>query len=640
MNTATDPSKLDALPADDAAAVSALLLQHAGLAVCVLTEDGAVRFANPAACDALGLPAGSLRGRSVADCLPASEVPACLAAIAAALREDTARTHEAWATRRGETRRYTITLVPVPANHAAPRTVLVLSRDSTPTHEQETSLERVLYRHHAIMTVLPDAVLECTPDGIIRDVNPAAAAIAACSPDQMIGANVASMIDPLDLQHHPLRFDLVLGGRQVARRRRILRRDGSSRTIDTVASRTPEGNVLVVGRDITDTVQAESQLDHAHHALLERARRLQDINARLQEEIDMRQRVERALRESEQTFRAVAERSTDGILIAGASGQIHFVSSSLASMTGRAAAELQHEDASQLLPALSTLMTERPPARADLSQADGQTIPVEVVVTPINWHGLPASLAVVHDLRERLRRAEDVAATRRSLRRLAAHLQLARENERAAIGREMHDELGQLLTAVKLDLFWISRHLTDAQAATERLAGVVELVDRSIQSVKRLCADLRPPLLEDEGLAAALEWHCTELRRHSDLRIHLEVHDARGLPPALAKTAFRVVQEALTNVTRHAEARDCWVTVRRRHGHRDLPIRDNGKGMDPSVHVSPDSFGLVGMRERVETAGGTLSINGAPGRGTALHAALPLDTPLPRGYRTPHEAKE
>jgi len=229
--------------------------------------------------------------------------------------------------------------------------------------------------------------------------------------------------------------------------------------------------------------------------------------------------------------------------------------------------------------------------------------------------------------RDGLERA--VQARTRELTELATHLQTAREDERARLARELHDELGGLLTAAKLDLARLRPRLpTQDPALASRLAHLVAMLDSGIALKRRIVEDLRPSTLVHLGLAAALEVHCREFAERSGLAVALAL-DLPRLAPGVELTAFRLVQEALTNVAKHAGA--CQVTVRAGpagDGRVELLVVDDGAGFDPAV-VGPGRHGLPGMRHRVVAEGGELAIRAAPGRGTCVRAWLPLPVDAP-----------
>jgi signal transduction histidine kinase len=212
------------------------------------------------------------------------------------------------------------------------------------------------------------------------------------------------------------------------------------------------------------------------------------------------------------------------------------------------------------------------------------------------------------------------------LRRLSSHLQSAREAEQMRIAREIHDELGQTLTALKMDVAWLRRHLdADRGTLNDKVTSMTGLIDATVQTVRKITQELRPGILDDLGLLPALEWQLQEFEQHSGLMCEFHSRlDHIDLDTQAATAVFRIFQETLTNIARHAEARRVRVFLTEAHGHLVLEVRDDGRGISEKELSKPKSFGLLGMRERVHLLGGDISIRGEPGRGTTVTARIPL----------------
>lgn len=224
---------------------------------------------------------------------------------------------------------------------------------------------------------------------------------------------------------------------------------------------------------------------------------------------------------------------------------------------------------------------------------------------------------------ERDRLDREVARRTAELTELAHHLQTVREDERAHLARELHDELGALLTAAKLDVARIRRMTrTTAPEIDDRLVHMSQLLDQGIALKRRIIEDLRPSALSNLGLIPALEILMQEFGQRSGLQLSLELGNATT-DDAGRLALYRLVQEALTNVLRHAKARHVRVTLGEADGWLQLQIRDDGQGFNPDA-VGAGHHGLLGMRYRIESLGGTLQLLSAPGRGTLVLARLPL----------------
>ena len=223
-------------------------------------------------------------------------------------------------------------------------------------------------------------------------------------------------------------------------------------------------------------------------------------------------------------------------------------------------------------------------------------------------------------VRERLEL--EVAQRTTQLTTLAVHLETAHEDERARLARDLHDELGALLTSAKLDAARIKARLGGtAPEAQERLAHLVVTLNEVIAHKRSITEDLRPSALAHLGLTATLEIQAREFAERSGLGVHTDVLPV-SLTPATELIVFRLVQEAITNITKHAQARNVWVTVAPQGQRVLVSVRDDGVGFDPLVPLSA-SHGLIGMRFRIEAEGGTLALQSSAGKGTLIQVSLP-----------------
>jgi PAS domain S-box-containing protein len=234
------------------------------------------------------------------------------------------------------------------------------------------------------------------------------------------------------------------------------------------------------------------------------------------------------------------------------------------------------------------------------------------------------------DITDRRLAEEAARDSSERLQILSHRLVRVQEEERRHLARELHDEIGQILTAVFYNLQALKGSC--GMAVLPGLDDTVAIVDRAIQQVRSLSLDLRPPMLDDLGLAAAIKWYVEEQARRTGLKAQLVAPpSAVMLPPEAQSSCFRVVQEALTNVVRHARARHVWLELRQQDNGLDLTIRDDGVGFDAAAArqgaACGRSFGLLGMQERVEMLGGRITIESETGRGTTLRVWFPLYTP-------------
>ncbi|SCK24907.1 response regulator [Vogesella sp. LIG4] len=255
---------------------------------------------------------------------------------------------------------------------------------------------------------------------------------------------------------------------------------------------------------------------------------------------------------------------------------------------------------------------------------------VDYIFSPIVPEVMRAKVRVFVDLfylqRKLTLQAEELLQSKRQLRELASYQEQIKEEERKRIAREIHDQLGQSLLALRIDISMLYENGGDLPPELHKRAGdILNHIDTAIRSVRGIINDLRPPVL-DLGLQAAIEWQLEEFRQRTGIMcaIHAKEEDFHcDLDDNRATTLFRILQESLSNITRHAQATRVSIALYRLGRELHLQIKDNGVGMKDVRKTS--AFGLVGMRERVATLGGEFAIESAPGRGTLLKIAIPLD---------------
>lgn len=216
----------------------------------------------------------------------------------------------------------------------------------------------------------------------------------------------------------------------------------------------------------------------------------------------------------------------------------------------------------------------------------------------------------------------DITAVKKAqeqLRRLSGSIMADQEQERRAIARELHDELGQMLTALRMEAVWIRNRLREADPnVAARAADLCGLIDKTIGDVRSIAIRLRPGILDDLGLVDALEWYANDFEKRTGITCIYEHRAAASVDAAVATTAYRIAQEALTNVARHADARNVTVALKADNGRLDLTVTDDGRGFDPDAISENEGLGLAGMRERAALVGGTLAVRSMPGEGVQV----------------------
>ena len=283
------------------------------------------------------------------------------------------------------------------------------------------------------------------------------------------------------------------------------------------------------------------------------------------------------------------------------------------------------------------LLTELPlrPPFILLSGAIGETAAVEAIKLGMSdyllkddmgklAHVIERSMEVQEARRAKERATAELAASERRLERFTEHLQKAIEQERAAIAREIHDDIGGSLAAIKFDLSWLGRHIDDSAAQTH-IHTATEMLQQAIGASQRIMMNLRPAIL-DQGLEAAVQWLTSSFERRTGIKtLFRSMHKPLRLSKDIELTAYRTAQEALTNISKHAECTQVTIELSDAEEVLTLEITDNGKGISKIELDKPTSFGLKGLQERARTVGGWLDISTHSGKGTSIILSIPLN---------------
>ncbi len=263
----------------------------------------------------------------------------------------------------------------------------------------------------------------------------------------------------------------------------------------------------------------------------------------------------------------------------------------------------------------------------DHFKKDGTRVIMETIIHDIVYEGKVAKLIVAADETDKIKAQESLKQSHESLRQLATHLEGVREAERTHMAREIHDELGQQLTGLKMDISWLSRRLQiEDQQIDTKMKSIIGLIDKTVVTVRRLATELRPSILDDLGLISALEWQSDEFEKRSEIRSSFNTNDPSMSVPdnLIATNIFRIYQESLTNVLRHSQATEVHSKLTSSETNLELEISDNGRGFDPGSIGSKKTLGLLGMKERVHLMGGTYNIYSKPSQGTIIKVVVPL----------------
>jgi PAS domain S-box-containing protein len=414
------------------------------------------------------------------------------------------------------------------------------------------------------------------------------------------------------------------------------------------APHTRPDRVVVVVEDVSELRRAEALL-RSGHAMLEqqvsaRTRDLVASNARLRKEVEERRNAEQALRQSEACYRQLVDTMIEGLVAYDPEGHIVYVNESFCRMIGYQRAELVGEPATQYLngvrqctaEALGTPHGACPCGRYEAHWTRRDGTPLAVLVSPQRLQGADGRFlgcfAVVMDITDRKQAEEALRHSEGELRLLSSQLLAAQEVERKRIASELHDSIGQTLSALKFQLESSATLLEggDAPAAAALLGRLIPKTQSAVEEVRRISMDLRPAMLDDLGILPTLAWFFREYQGvYGQLRLATTLQVAEAEVPAALKTAiYRIVQEALGNIARHAQARSVAVALVRRGAALELTVRDDGLGFEAAA-LAPQpgeplrGLGLSSMRERAEATGGSFHLDSAPGQGTRIAVAWP-----------------
>ncbi len=238
---------------------------------------------------------------------------------------------------------------------------------------------------------------------------------------------------------------------------------------------------------------------------------------------------------------------------------------------------------------------------------------------------LAGFIGTITDITERMNSEIEIDNSRKQLRALTVRLQNIREEERTHIAREIHDDLGQALTGLRMDLAWLTNKFSAAdETARKRLKAMMDLTDGTIHKVRKLATDLRPGILDDIGLAAAIEWQGKDFGERTGIEFSFHLDEELHMDEKHSTAFFRIFQESLTNVIRHAQARHVGISLRKDGSNVILTIEDDGKGIAPNELANPRSVGILGMKERAASLNCEVNIIGVHNKGTTVRVRIPL----------------
>jgi PAS domain S-box-containing protein len=538
--------------------------------------------------------------------------------------------------------------------------IMEMGIDITERKKAEDALRMNEKKYRSLIEQAADGIVILDKWLNIKDVNPAICRMSGYSVEELSGLNVKTLIPSQDLAARPLPLDLLFAGETVLEERQVFRKDGSLIDVEASVKMLEDGNIQVIARDITERKYRESH-DRLITSLLElfakkesRKGYLDAVVQLIHEWSNCRCVGIRVVNEYGYIpYESYAGFNPEFIKLENMLSLNNDMCACVRAVTG----QFEQQDKSVLTPNGSFCINNSPEFADRLTQEEltrfrGNCIRtgfLSIALVPVRYRGRTIGLIHLADEREgmlppkvmefletitpligeavfRFNTEEELKNSREQIRELFAHLQSMREQERTQIAREIHDEFGAILTGLKVDLSSLEKKMpVERELLQERLRADLELVDSAVQIVRRISSELRPSALDHLGLTAAIEWQVKEFGNRSEIPwdISIDIKDI-DLDKDLSIAVFRIFQEALINIMRHAEATKINVNLLERDGFLILELIDNGKGIPIEKLSDPHSFGLMGMRERVQYLGGDLEIKGIINKGTTVTVKIPV----------------
>ncbi len=477
-------------------------------------------------------------------------------------------------------------------------------------------------RLRGIFDSATDAILTVDQAQVIVLANPAAARMLRCPAAQLVGSALERFVPPPARVRHREHIE-AFGAMPTRARAMSPQREVSGQRTD--------GELFPI----------EAAISHLHVGG-------QELYTVILRDITERKQAEAALRESEARLRRVLMLLPDGVFVSSG-GRISFVNETAqrlfgadeSALLGRSPMQWVHPDSKASvqarIAALQAGEAVGPPREAKLQRADGTVVEVETTAARVDLHGEQSMIVILRDIGERKRADAKLQQVQRELSRSHGDLQRlvsvqgqVQEEERKRIARELHDDLQQKLAAILMNLSAAGGQIPrDSGNAAAALAAADELAAAAIESTRRIVNDLRPQVLDDLGLVAALQVLASHFSRASGVACQVRAEPAAAQRAALsadvATCLYRVAQESLNNVAKHAQANEVQIELARA-GQQGivLRVRDDGSGMATASPRKPDSFGLLGMQERLRRVGGSLKLHSQSGGGTTVEARVPM----------------
>ncbi|MEO7924233.1 MAG: PAS domain S-box protein [Chitinophagaceae bacterium] len=474
--------------------------------------------------------------------------------------------------------------------------------DMTPVYEAQKKISESEEKYRTLVEQAVDAIALYDAQGRILDVNSGSVNLLGYEKEELMQLQLSDILTTEEIKLKPVRYDILEQGESTVKQRSMRKKDGTIIQTEVRSQQLPDGRFLSVIRDLTERIKAQEQIEKEKQL----SDKLIDSLPGVFYWYDENGRFQRWNRQFEivtgYTAREIADMHPTDFF--------------------------EGEGKKHIIERIGKVFTEGlGDAEAEFFSKDGSSRPYYFKAVRIIIDGQPFLLGTGIDISDRKKAELELEESYAAVRKLTEYLQNVREEERTHIAREIHDELGQQLTVLKMDVSWLNKKINPTDDnIKQKMQELLHMLDEVVGSVRRISSELRPSLLDDLGLTAALEWQLKEFEKRSGIKTKFDAPEEEIKMANPVKTAlFRIFQESLTNVARHSGAKKLSVSLGIKEGNFVLSIIDDGNGFDKQKLAEKKTLGILGMQERTSMIGGNYKITGMPGKGTAVEVSISLD---------------
>ena len=474
--------------------------------------------------------------------------------------------------------------------------------DISEREKSQQELAQSEERYRTIIEQASDGIFISDMAGRYIDVNSNGMRLSGYTKQELMERTIYDLLPDGDIEKNPLKFDELLSGKVVINERLMRIKDGSLKEIEISAKMLADGRFIGIVRDITT-----------------------------------RKRAQETLRISEEKYRLLFNQNPmpmfmielpDRKFIDVNNAAVEFYGYTKEEFLKMTVYDIRPEYTIEKLKDLdsSNINGVHHAGIWKHKKKDGTVVQMNIITHNILYEEKNARLVLANDVTQKIKAEEELKKSHEELRQLATHMEKVRETERTSIAREIHDELGQQLTGLKMDISWLNKKIKNQEAEVqEKILDTIALIDATVITVRRIATELRPSILDDLGLIAAMEWQSEEFEKRSEISCIFSSNVTEAdVGSDLATGIFRIYQECLTNVLRHADATEVISSFKISEHALQLSIMDNGKGFIAQEIATKRTLGLLGMKERTTLLGGTYEIFSEPGKGTSVIIIVPL----------------